>query len=315
MHLAAVYRDRPCSRSWTAKLRRDIVAAIVGDGVTITMKLACGDSAFPKLSFEMACHVVKDLGIPGFDICVFSRQHTYTPTRVIADPAGTAREVKGICDRAGVEVAEVFALLDKDLGKVAINHPDAAVRSATREAFPALLEFASGVGTPGMTIAPGMPWPGVADKDSRARSAEGLQWCAELAKEQGVQVSVEPHVGSIVPTVETTLELVEQAPDVKLTLDYTHFVFQGIAEEDVDALIPYTRHFHARHGGVGLIQAVSSEGTVDYRRIIRALEAGGYPGYFAIEYVWDDWMDTNRVDCISETALMRDLFNEETGAG
>ena len=277
------------------------------------MKLACGDSAFPKLSFEMACRVIKDLGISYGDICVFSRQHTYTPTRVISDPSGTAREIKDIYGRTGLKVAEVFALLDNDLSKVAINHPDHEVREATRNAFPPLLEFASRVETPGITIAPGMPWPDEDEKDSRARAAEGLQWCAELAAREGVQVSIEPHLGSIVPTVATTLELVQQAPDVKLTLDYTHFVYQGIPEEDVDALIPHTRHFHARHGAKGLMQATSTDGTVDFRRIIRALETGGYQGYFGIEYVWDNWLDTNRVDCISETALMRDLFNEVTG--
>jgi hypothetical protein len=33
----------------------------------------------------------------------------------------------------------------------------------------------------------------------------------------------------------------------------------------------------------------------------------GYNGYFAIEYVWQDWQDCNRSENVSETILFRNL--------
>jgi hypothetical protein len=45
------------------------------------------------------------------------------------------------------------------------------------------------------------------------------------------------------------------------------------------------------------------------------LSERGYPGYLGLEYQWDEWMDFNRVDCISETAELRDvLFEWAAGA-
>ena len=100
----------------------------------------------------------------------------------------------------------------------------------------------------------------------------------------------------------------KQSSGVTLTLDYAHFIYQGIDEREVDALIPHTRHIHGRPGAPGRMQASAADGAIDFPRIIRAFEADEYDGYFSLEYQWDDGMDCKNVDCISEAVLLRDLF-------
>jgi hypothetical protein len=51
---------------------------------------------------------------------------------------------------------------------------------------------------------------------------------------------VRAHLGSIVPTPEEALQLIELAPALTLTLDPSHFIRQGISNERVLTL----QHFH-----------------------------------------------------------------------
>jgi sugar phosphate isomerase/epimerase len=55
------------------------------------------------------------------------------------------------------------------------------------------------------------------------------------------------------------------------------------------------------------LQTPFGENIIDYRRVIARLRELGYPGYFAIEYVWQDWEGCNRCDNVSETILFRDF--------
>ena len=281
----------------------------------MAIELSCADFSFPKLSHPTSLRVIADLGIPAVDLSVFVRNAWFTPQEVVADPAGQAAEAKRQVRAAGLKVAEVYAIVAEDFEGLCVNHPDAEVRAESRRWFERILEFAARVESPGIGSVPGIRWPGESEEDSRARSAEELQWRAERAAREGLGFSIEPHYQSIAGTPDMALELLRQAPDLTLTLDYAHFVFQGIPEQDVDVLIPHTRHIHGRQATRGMMQATASEGTIDFPRIIRAFQQTGYQGYFCLEYVWDRWLDTDRVDCISESALLRDVFLETVAAG
>ena len=192
-------------------------------------------------------------------------------------------------------------------GTVGAGQPSVQINRPCR--FDSTLAFAAEIDSPGITIIPGLPF----DEAALDRSAEELVWRAERAAACGLALSFEPHYESIVPTPSDVLRLMDRAPGVMLTLDYAHFVFQGIDEREVDVLIPHTRHIHGRQGAPGLMQASVADGTIDFARIIRAFEAAGFTGYFSLEYQWDDWMHCKNVDCISETVLLRDLFLETLG--
>jgi sugar phosphate isomerase/epimerase len=102
------------------------------------------------------------------------------------------------------------------------------------------------------------------------------------------------------------LALLELAPDLRLALDPTHFVARDVAQERIHPLVPHARHFHARGARSGLGQCAVKDNVVDYGRFVQELQASGYEGAIAIEYVWIEWERMNECDNVSETILMRD---------
>jgi hypothetical protein len=58
------------------------------------------------------------------------------------------------------------------------------------------------------------------------------------------------------------------------------------------------------------MQARAREGTIDFSAVLDALETESYGGALAIEYQCEEWLECHRVDCVTETAEMRDLVLE-----
>jgi sugar phosphate isomerase/epimerase len=106
----------------------------------------------------------------------------------------------------------------------------------------------------------------------------------------------------------------DAAPDVSLALDPSHQVYLGFEVADLEPLVARTGHVHARQAAKGSMQLPLAQGTIDFEAFIKMLERHGYDGWFCIEYQWEDWLECNRVDCISETALLRDVFNRVVAA-
>jgi sugar phosphate isomerase/epimerase len=124
----------------------------------------------------------------------------------------------------------------------------------------------------------------------------------------GVVFAVEPHLGSIVPTPEKVLHLLEMTPGLSLTLDYTHFTYQGIKDSVVEPLVAFASHFHARCGAKSRPQVAFKDNEIDYGRVIEAMKKYNYSGYIELEYVWIDWEHCNEVDNLSETIQLRDFI-------
>jgi sugar phosphate isomerase/epimerase len=220
--------------------------------------------------------------------------------------AGVVRER---LDRSGLEVADVFFTPSLDLADLAINHPDAGQREASRALFSSVLEFARRVGARGITMNSGVVFDGETPESSLRNSAEGLKWRVDQAARHDIQVRVEgAKVGGLnTDTPEKLLRLVELTPGLKLTVDYCHFVYQGMPESSVDPLLEHAGHFQCRGAAQGRMQVPFKENTIDYRRIIRRLMDLKYAGYFSIEYVWVDYWDCYRTDNTMETIQFRDL--------
>jgi hydroxypyruvate isomerase len=278
----------------------------------VLSRLACADSTFPKLSHATALAVIADLGIPAVDICVFPEYAHTTPATVRSDPAAAAAAVGDRLEEAGLAVADVFLILGFE--EQAVNHPDAEVRRESLAYFEAALELARRLSAPGLSLLPGMPFESVEPEVNLTRAAEELERRAELAGEAGLALSIEPHYQSLVETPELVGALLERAPNVSLALDYSHFVFQGFAQEEIDEFIPRARHVHLRQAAEGSMQLPARDGAIDFPALWRALEVAGYDGYLTLEYQWEEWLDCRRVDCISETAELRDILVAGTAA-
>jgi sugar phosphate isomerase/epimerase len=271
------------------------------------VKFACADDTFRLLRpHRAALALVAALGVEGVDLFLAGNRSIVRPEEIRADLAGEATRISGDVKAAGLTVSDLFVIPWTDLQTMAPNSPDAEQRKASRLLFLDMVELATRIGAPGMTTLPGIHWPDEPYEDSFARASEELGWRAERARGEGLQFSVEPHVGSVVPTPAQARRLVEQTPGLEITLDYSHFVRQGIAQEDADDLVPFARHVHVRGASRASVQASLRESSVDFERLVGALKAGGYDGYLTLEYVWLRWERCDQCDNLSETILLRD---------
>lgn len=272
------------------------------------LPLACGDHTFPLLEHEHAIALVAMLGVEGFDLALMGNRSHVRPEHVRDDLPGWAARLRARVDAAGLRLADVFVIPWTDFETLAPNSPDREARADARALFTDMLELAARMEAPGLTIVPGIDWPGERHEDSLARAAEELAWRAERAAALGLRFSVEPHIGSVCATPEAVLELVGQAPGLELTLDYTHFFAQGVPQERIDPLTAHARHVHARGARPGRGQCGLRENELDYRAIVERLLAEDYDGYVALEYVWIEWERMNECDNVSESIMLRDAL-------
>jgi sugar phosphate isomerase/epimerase len=271
------------------------------------MKLATGDFSWPLLPHEKALDLAALLDFEGVDVCLAGNRSQVKPEDVRGDVRYWAGVLGERLRSRGLELADFFFLPWTDFETLAPNHPDAAERQRSRAYFEQMLELASLLGASGMTILPGTRFGDEQHDASIRRSADELAARLELARAKGLRLSVEGHVGSNVDTPEKVARLLDLAPGLELTLDYGHFVYQGIDQAEVEPLLPHARHFHCRGAAPGKLQAVYEENVIDFPRIIRKLLEGGYDGWWGIEYVWVDWEGCNRTENTCETIRFRDL--------
>jgi sugar phosphate isomerase/epimerase len=276
----------------------------------ITDRLSCADFTFPLLPHDEALRLIKLLGINAVDLGFFVDRSHLQPGHVRGNVAGAARKFAARLGDIGLTLADVFLQTSADPHGVPANHPDCVMRNKTRELFKLTVEFAHTAGCRHITGLPGVSHLGVSDADSLVLAAEEASWRAAEASRAGIVYAVEAHVGSICPSPGTTLEFLQRSQGVTLTLDYGHFVYQGIPNESVHALLPHASHFHARAGCKGRLQAMFKNNAIDFAAVFAGLRRAAYEGFICLEYVWVDWEHCNEVDNVSETILLRDHLRQ-----
>lgn len=194
--------------------------------------------------------------------------------------------------------------MDAELEPFAINHPEAARREKARDWFDRALDYACAIDAGHLTALPGMPY----GDDAMTVANEELAWRVGRAEARGISFGVEAHVGSSEPSPAEALAMIRAVPGLTLTLDYTHFAHQGVSDEDVEPMIEYASHFHARGGCKGRLQSSFKENAIDYDRIVTAMCKMNYAGWIGVEYIWIDWERCNECDNLSETILFRNFF-------
>lgn len=280
------------------------------------MRLSCADYSFPLLPYQVNLDLIKGLEFDAVDVAVFSGNPNNSAEDVIADPNGVGRQIKAMTDGAGLLVADVFPIVITDFRPVfdvqsaAPNNPSAEVRSKARDDFRRFIEFTLVLESPGLTILPGCPFEDSDPDRDWGLATEELAWRVGVAEEAGLELGFEPHIGSITETPETTAQFVAEVPGLKVCLDFAHFVYQGISQERIETLLPISRHHQVRQAAEGVMQAISYEGTIDIKRLVRQLVAQGYEGFIAAEYVWMQKWACDRVDNLCETIYVRNEIRE-----
>ena len=271
------------------------------------MKLSCADFTFPLLPHEDVLALIRLLGLDGVDLGIFSGRSHWTPEMILPDVPAAANRMKSALDRHGLSITDVFLQTGAEPPLRAANDPDATIREANREMFRGILDFAVRLGAKHLTGLPGVWHQGVEQTKDWSLAVEEARWRKDKATLAGIEYAVEPHVGSLTPDPESALRFVRES-GVTVTLDYGHFVYQGMAPKAADVLLPHTSHFHARGGAKGQLQSTMKDNVIDFPAIRDALRARNYPGWMCLEYVWVDWEGCNRTDNVSETVILRDLL-------
>lgn len=278
------------------------------------MKLSCTDYTFALLDHENALDLIHMLGFDAVDIGLWGAITHLRAGEVLSDPIGSARRLDRQVRERELSVADVFMIPDPDYAVMAVNNPSSEERGRGREMFVELTRFAAALGAPGVTLIPGLDFEGESHDDSLALAASELSARVALARDVGLRVSVEPHIGSVIGTPADTLRLLELAPELEITLDHSHFVMQGFATEDLDPLLPRVRHVHTRGAMLDRLQVGMKDNVIDYERVVGVLRSGGYSGHLTTEYLWIDQGRCDECDTLSETILMRDRLRASLAA-
>lgn len=274
----------------------------------MTVRLSCADYTWPSLGHPTVLAVIADLGFTGVDIGVFGDATHVTVPSVVADPFRRAGEVRARVDTAGLEVADVFLTSSLELGRVTPTSRVGDDVAELRHTFRSTVEFAARLGAPGVTLLPGVIADGQSQSEAIALAAEGLSALVDIGGEHGLGVSVEPHFGSCIETPEATAELLDACPGLTVTLDPSHFIYLGCSTERMATLAGRTRHVQIRPGGPGVMQCKVPDNEIDLDLLLRALQAVGYDGWVASEYVWMEKWRCDEVDNTAESKRLGELL-------
>jgi sugar phosphate isomerase/epimerase len=277
----------------------------------MSFQLSCADFSFPMLPHEQQLDLIAMLGFTGVDLGLFEGRSRLWPSREYRDASRSGREMARRLSDRNLVPADVYLQAHADFTPFAANHPDPARRRKARQWFERTLEYAAACGARHISALPGATFANVPRAESFRRCRDEMAWRVERAKCFEIAFGIEAHVGSIVSRPSAVLSLLKQVPGLTLTLDYTHFVFAGYSQADVEPLLPFATHLHVRGARRGRLQCSFHTSTIEYANVLKRLAGIGYEGFLCIEYVWVDWQHCNESDNLSETILFRDFVREQ----
>lgn len=271
---------------------------------------ACCDRAFPLLTHQASCRLVAQLGFEAIDLGLISgKRNLLDPAVVLGDPVANAERVGSYLADAGLKVADVFLISSSNFAEATPNHPDPAVRDVAAQLFHSAVTFAERLGADGVGLLPGIDWESEDHAASLRRSADELAWRVDVGASHGLRVSVEAHIGSVISQPEDAAALIDFTPGLGLTLDLSHFVYQGISHDDIAPLVPLAQHVHVRSARRGRLQVGMQDNVIDFERFMESLAAADYDGWVALEYVWNAWERCNENDNVTEILLLSDRLS------
>jgi len=264
------------------------------------MKLSCASWSFPACTLDEVAGIVRALGIVAMDI---STRHGPGLDRreILESQEQTADRLAAL----GITLSSLFyrfgdSMYDRNLADPRWLRPNV-------EDFKKVLKLCDLAGIACVTVLPGMINHGQTRGEALARSANALKILADLAGEQGIVLTTEPHVQSYLESPRMVEDLLALVPGLQVALDYSHFICMGYTQEAVDPLILRAGAVHLRQARPGAIQTKLKHGTINFRALLAELSANDYRGYLMLECVHQEYMNALYDDVITETVQLRDL--------
>lgn len=261
------------------------------------MEFACHTWAFNDLTLPEALGTIARLGFRCVDIG--SGPHL-NAVKAAADPVHVADEIKQDLQVFNLKLTDVYVMLPR------ISVPDEEKRRKDIDLYKSLLPFAKALGTPGITLSPGVAHP-TSDTAAYERTVESLREMVEASQKESLPVSIEPHMDSMAQKPKIALKMLKDVPGLKLTLDWSHLVCQDIFHDDIAALLPHVRHIQIRQAARAQLQTPFERGRIDIPRVVESLLNAQYTGVVCVEYMkMPGWHGMIEVNPIRESVRMRD---------
>jgi sugar phosphate isomerase/epimerase len=272
----------------------------------VSDRVSCSEYSFSSVpDYASRIGVVKLLGFNAVDISLFISD----TADLRSDLPALLDELEGALETHSIRGSDLFFTTGSTFEEAAPNKVDPARRAHARQQFSAAATLASELEIPGLTILPGVLWPGDPD-GARRVCVEELRWRVEEGSRRQVSVSFEPHIGSIASTPELALSLIEAVPGMYVTLDLSHFDVQAIPTERMLMLAPHTRHVHVRASRPGAIQVRWDQNQAPVHELVSTLAASHYSGGYCIEYVPMSKWRCDEVDVVTEALKVRAALTE-----
>ena len=244
--------------------------------------------------------VAGDLGYEGIDIGIFG-EVTHTKVSDLKHWRDKAARIRRDLNAMGLSCADVFLIPTVDLSHLTPSHPDAAVQERAIRLFELTALLARNLKAPGVTICPGVLHEGDTYRQAMRRASRALQARVEIASFHGVELSVEPHWGSLIDTAEKVGDLLDAVNGLTLTLDVSMMFFCGMTVEQIASFASRTRHVQFRPGSRDKVQVRLKHNEIAFAPILAALEGSDYQGWLSTEYVWMEKWGCDRVDITEES--------------
>ncbi len=192
------------------------------------MQLGCSSLLFGGVEMEEALAAIKELGFEAVELCTIPgmAEHLF-----LEQEDSYYEGVKAAIEQAGLILEAVGA-------------STSLIDPGGRERFKKAIEAAAKIGAPYITSGSG----GTAgDEASLAEAIEAINEVAEVGRDNGVRISIKPHVGAAVYNARTALRMLEGVDTewVGINFDPTH-VFRE-KDDPIEAMMALKDHiFTAR---------------------------------------------------------------------
>lgn len=207
-----------------------------------------------------------------------------------------------------LQVADLYLMFPR------ISVDDDKKRETDIALFKALLPIARAINARGVTISTGLIHP-EDDTEAYQRTIASLQEMTEFAESREIPLSIEPHLDSMAQTPEQTLKILDDVQGLDITLDWAQLVCQNITDEEIQTLLPRTRHIHIRQAARNQLQVPYNRGRIKPEKVIDILNQADYQGNICIEYMqmigWHGMVEVdNVIECVAMRDALRDVRNK-----
>lgn len=265
------------------------------------LPIACHAWSYNNLSLEDAVGTIARLGFRYIDLGTGPHLDV---ARAAAHPEAEASKIQRLLHQFDLKLSDLYLML------LNTNSPDPGQREMELTLFERLIPFALALGTPGITISPGIIQRDGPDH-SLARSIPALMRMLQAAEDTDLRVSFEPHMDSVAQHPDQALLLLEAVPGLSVTLDNSHFVYQGIVRREIEPLLEHVAHVQIRQAKRRFLQTAYDQGTVNFAELLQDLHDHGYRGALTVEYMTTfGWHGMKKVSINHEIVRTRDALRE-----